>query len=368
MRIGLTTQTFSPEFIGGREKHVEEIAKRLGKKHEVVVFSGTKKRIIVKEKMDNFLSIKVPIMPLSLTKEQHYIFLPKMLSAMMKFNFDMVHAHEYGHFSTDVAAKYCRRKNIPLIITIHGYELDKPHVEFGRRIYDKLWGKNNLKLARKIICVSTAQLEELKKISNSEAILKKAVVLPNSFDLKSVNVKKNQEKNFVLAMGRLVKRKGFHVLIEASEKIDARIKMFGPDYGFKRHLENEIKKRKLENKVELNLPVEGEDKEKVFNEATIFVLPSKYEGFPTVLLEAMAYGKPIVASRLPSTLQIIKEGKNGFLVEPNSPGELATKVNILLKNQKLRHRMSEQNIKDVKKYEWDDSIKEIERIYEEALE
>ena len=155
-------------------------------------------------------------------------------------------------------------------------------------------------------------------------------------------------------------------MIKASEKINARVKIFGPNYGFKQHLLNEIKNKNLENKVELNPTVEEMEKENVFNQAKIFVLPSIYEGFPTVLLEAMAYGKPIVATRLPSTLEVIKEGKNGFLVNPNSPEELAAKVNILLKNQKLRERMSEQNIKDVKKYDWTKTIKKIEKIYEEV--
>ena len=95
----------------------------------------------------------------------------------------------------------------------------------------------------------------------------------------------------------------------------------------------------------------------------VFVLPSLSEGFPTVILEAMASGIPIVATKVRGVPEIIKDGENGFLVEPRNSEEIAEKVLLLLNKDELRKRISEKNIEEVKRYHWESIAIRLEEVY-----
>jgi len=101
----------------------------------------------------------------------------------------------------------------------------------------------------------------------------------------------------------------------------------------------------------------------------VFVLPSLSEGFPVTVVEAMASGLPIVATTIRGLPEIIKDGKkNGFLVEPKNPEQIAEKVLLVLENDKLRERISEKNKEKAKGYSWEAVIEKLERVYEYCLQ
>jgi glycosyltransferase involved in cell wall biosynthesis len=102
-------------------------------------------------------------------------------------------------------------------------------------------------------------------------------------------------------------------------------------------------------------------------QADIFVLPSISEGFPSVILEAMACGLPIVASRVGGIPDIITNDTNGYLVEVKDSTDLANKMIILLQDDVLRKKISDNNRLLVKKYSWENVIFELEKIYELSI-
>jgi glycosyltransferase involved in cell wall biosynthesis len=80
----------------------------------------------------------------------------------------------------------------------------------------------------------------------------------------------------------------------------------------------------------------------ILTRAHIVVLPSKSEGIPTVVLEASASGRPIVASDIPGCRIAVRDGVTGFLVPVGQPADLAEKIGVLLNDKSLRHEMGMQ--------------------------
>lgn len=100
----------------------------------------------------------------------------------------------------------------------------------------------------------------------------------------------------------------------------------------------------------------------------IFVLPSLWEGFGIVLLEAMALGKPVIGTNVGGIPEVIDNGLNGFLVEPRNSQQLAERILELLRNAALRNRMGQNGIQKVQlRFSIERVVKEIEKVYMMAM-
>lgn len=82
-----------------------------------------------------------------------------------------------------------------------------------------------------------------------------------------------------------------------------------------------------------------------------------------VILEAMAAGLPVVATRVGVVPEIIKDYENGFVVEPMNSHQIAEKCLLLLKDEKLREKMSKNNIEKAKEFSWEKVTQSLERLY-----
>ena len=100
----------------------------------------------------------------------------------------------------------------------------------------------------------------------------------------------------------------------------------------------------------------------------IFTLPSLYEGFGIVLLEAMSLGKPVIGTRVGGIPEVIEDGVNGYLVEPRNPQQMAEKIMYLLKNEALRNQMGakgKQRVRD--RFNIPNMVKAVEDVYISTL-
>jgi glycosyltransferase involved in cell wall biosynthesis len=113
--------------------------------------------------------------------------------------------------------------------------------------------------------------------------------------------------------------------------------------------------------------VPHEEVQTFMQQADVFVLPSLSEGFPNVILEAMACGLPIIASRVGGIPDIITNDINGYLVEVKDTNDMANKIMLLLSDDTLRKKISDNNRHLVKKYTWENVIFELEKIYELSI-
>lgn len=137
----------------------------------------------------------------------------------------------------------------------------------------------------------------------------------------------------ITTAGRLIEQKGQIYLIRAVKKLHEQgIKCSLKIYG-EGKLRSELEREGGE------LPGIRPIKE-ILAETDIFVLPSLWEGLPLVLVEAMAAGRPIIATRVSGSREMIQDGINGFLVEPKDVDALATKLIELIKNPALCQQFS----------------------------
>ena len=107
---------------------------------------------------------------------------------------------------------------------------------------------------------------------------------------------------------------------------------------------------------------------KYYSVADFFVLPSRTENFPLVLLEAMSSGKPVISSNIPGVRTLVDDGIDGFLVEPDNIISLTNKIQYLLENEKTRITMGKNARKKIEKeYIWEKIVLKLEKTYIEAL-
>jgi glycosyltransferase involved in cell wall biosynthesis len=163
---------------------------------------------------------------------------------------------------------------------------------------------------------------------------------------------------YFLTAGRLAPRKGLEDLIEcaaivASHHPQVRFLVAGRG-PFEKPLRALIARHRLEKTVILLGHISDRTKlVERYQGACAYIHPAHYEGLPTVILEAMACSKPVIATAVSGSLDVITDENNGLLVQPHSPEELAAAVMCLLKNPSLGHQLgiaALQTIRD--RYTW----------------
>lgn len=172
----------------------------------------------------------------------------------------------------------------------------------------------------------------------------------------------------VIAVGRLDYQKSFDRLIQVWEKVhqqmhDWRLDIFGQG-EWQEMLQGMIDERGLQETVKLNRPTKNIGQE--YSESSMIVMSSHYEGFPMVMIEAMACGLPAVSFDFKcGPRDIIKEGENGLVVKDGDIDGLAKAMMTLMRDDELRRKMGENAKKVVEKYSEDRVMGLWVNLYEE---
>lgn len=151
-------------------------------------------------------------------------------------------------------------------------------------------------------------------------------------------LKDNKDMPIVLTVARLDKQKGHEYLIEAASMVPEAVFALvgdGPERG---KLETYVKEMNLEKR--LVFLGYREDIQEILSGCDLFVLPSLYEGLPLAILEAMAAGKPVIASDINGTDEIINDGKTGILVPPADPNAIAEAIRRVLSDPSLARNLA----------------------------
>lgn len=218
-----------------------------------------------------------------------------------------------------------------------------------------------LKRSDLITVVSKSVFKELEKEYNVEP--ERMRIVHNGVDdnlfypLENNNNSESSENKYILFVGRLTYRKGLFDLIYSAKYIKKKY----PNIRFiivgNGHLVDKIKimikNLGLENNVIIKGFISKEELVRLYQNATIYVVPSHYEGLPTVLLEAMSCGLAVIATAISGNLDVIIPGENGILVPIKSPKELAYAISNLLENENLRIKLGKNARKTVEEnYTW----------------
>jgi glycosyltransferase involved in cell wall biosynthesis len=202
----------------------------------------------------------------------------------------------------------------------------------------------NFMLANKLIAYSVA----LSKESDFAKYHKKLVVTHRhvvDFSKFTITKEIHERKSLVGYIGRLSEEKGILNFVEAMPLI---LKKNGNVHflicgegNLAERIDKVVKSNSLEAYVKLTKWVSHDYVPLYLNELKLMVLPSLTEGLPNILLEAMACGTPVLATRVGAIPDIITDKENGFLLNSNSPDYIAEKLGILLKDTDLLEKVSE---------------------------
>ena len=400
MRI-LQLCTRFPPAPGGVETHVLEISKRMrGAGHDVRVFTSDlfseTPFVRLTERADNVLGVPVTrFRAYTPGGEAHYLLYPAMKMAVMRAKADVVHAHSYGYFQTNLLPVVKRVRGIPTVMTAHFHPLwstwGGEKRKGLRRIYDSTLGKMSLNDVDIIISHTQNELN-LMKSAGLDASGKRVRIVPAGIDFsrfsqipdgapfrKAFSIPENEQ--VVLFSGRLATNKGLSVLAEAAPIVlkqlpDTRFVIAGQDMGVREGMEKRLKELGICDRFLFTGHIKDDGMFlSAYGACDVFVLPSEYEAFGLVLLEAMASGKPCVATNVggmpevlgePSPPKGIHQTGCGMLVDYQDPGQLAQAIGRLLSDKSLRQTMGASGRARVQKeFNWDSVTAKILEIYGE---
>ncbi len=176
----------------------------------------------------------------------------------------------------------------------------------------------------------------------------------------------------LLWVGRLEKLKGVDILVDAVAQLDERdvtLLIVGGDEGaedLKDDLRNQAKAAGINANVRFEGPVPHATLPAYYNAADVCVVPSYYESFGLVAVEAMACGTPVVASRVGGLVSTVTDGVTGYLIPWRCPEPFAEKLEVLLNNPELAANFGKAARRSVERFRWRNVALQIAGVYDEA--
>ena len=374
-----------PPAPGGAETVVKAYSEGLSDKGhnvEVITTDLYTETPFVKKDMPSVVS-GIPVSrhsAFTISGEAHYVLAPGMIKSFLSKKADIIHTHSYGYFQNHAGWIREKFQSTPWVITPHFHPSWSMWGGAKRRtlrdFYDSKIGKSTMEAADLITCVSNHEKEVLvKEIGLKDDNIK---IIYNGIhwdDWKEIPDKKifrdkypQISEEFVIFAGRLATNKGLTNLIEAmsfgdSNKFD--LVIMGADMG----LGKDIDKLALSKNIKMHRlgHVDDEIYRSALSAAEVLVLPSEYEAFGIVLLEAAAAGTPVVATRVGGIPEAMSEGKNGLLVEYNNSKALSQAIFSILNDASLSSDMGLFGREFSKDFSWTSIVNQLESEYFELL-
>lgn len=273
-----------------------------------------------------------------------WYFATALVDFMFRLPFcDIVHIH----FSTDVSAmrkmvffRLAKLAGKKVIVHFHACSAEMTIHGKRRHMYEYLFSK-----ADRVIALSEYWQKE---ICDEFGLSKeKVVVVYNPCPVISAGAHEVEKEKTILYAGTVNERKGYADMIRAFAKIAARF----PDWRIVFAGNGEVEQGKalarelgIESQTEFLGWVSGDDKDRAFRSATVFCLPSYAEGFPMAVLDAWAYGLPVITTPVGGIPDVAKDGENMLLFEPGEVGRLAEQMERMITDSTLREMIARASV------------------------
>jgi glycosyltransferase involved in cell wall biosynthesis len=295
-------------------------------------------------------------------------------------NVDVIHAHDWLVATAGIGLKHVFRK--PLFATIHSTEIGRRngiHLDHERMIHEtEAWLTYE---AWKVICCSDYMVSHVRWAFGLPP--DKQVMIPNGVNTDVYAEAQSKDltqfrrrfalpgERIVLFVGRLVYEKGVHVLVNAIpkvlEKVNAKTVIVGNGY-MKEQISGIVKGLGIDQKVMFTGFVDDETLRRLQTSADVSVVPSLFEPFGIVALEAMAAKSPVVVSDTGGLAEIVDHDVDGIEVYPNNPDSLAWGITRVLTDERNANRLRSNAYKKIQeKYNWDRIAKQTRDVYRTVL-
>lgn len=258
-------------------------------------------------------------------------------------NFDIVHLHDFRSVQTIATAYFCHKHKIPFVIQPHGAPLATNHLL--KCILDKTFTRYALDKSSFIISLTN---DERNRLIESGIQQNKIKMLPNGIE--QTPSRSNATTSFkrffnipddikiILFLGRIHPIKGIDLLLKAYHqsinKLErCKLVIVGPDYGDLRRIERMVSELGLNDDVRIIGHLDGHMKDMAYQEASLYVLPSKFETYPMTVLESLVNGTPVIVTDRCGIADMIKD-RFGLVCEYDE-NKLAYAIQFLLNNSDL---------------------------------
>ena len=312
--------------------------------------------------------------------EAHYVLAPGMVQSFLSKKADIIHTHSYGYFQNHAGWVRERFQSTPWVITPHFHPSwsmwGGAKRKTLREFYDTVIGKGTMESADLITCVSKHERDMLvSEIGISEDNIK---IIYNGINwndwqiLPDKNIFRKQypdiSDKFVLFAGRLATNKGLSDLISAMNLVNQKsvdLVITGADMGLGKQLEKEASEKGV--RMHRLGHIDDETYRSVLAAAEMLVLPSEYEAFGIVLLEAAAAETAVIGTNVGGIPEAMSPGNNGLIVEYNDVDNLSKSIATLLDDAKMCKEMGKAGRVWAKNFSWDSILKELEQEYNSII-
>jgi glycosyltransferase involved in cell wall biosynthesis len=325
LRIALVSDYYAPIVGGGVERVVEEVAVRLAQLgHEVRVVTMNLDGYPDREIRRGVEVLRIPAIGL-----QSLLGIPSAIHAGLRINrylegVDVIHVHNL-YFLLSLST-FLSRPDAPIITTLHLGSLKRLPTLAGAvgQTYESTIGRRLLRRSDAVTAVSQAVADHATAVDP----FVRAEVIPNTVDTTHFRPPPNGTNGgtqSILFLGRFVWNKGPQFIVKSMPRVVSAVRDVEFHFVGEGPLRNWIVRRldRLDLARFTRFQGWADDAAPVLQSASVVVRPSLTEGMPLAVMEAMACGRTVVASRVAGTSDIIRDGDTGVLVEPGSVGSLS---------------------------------------------
>lgn len=389
LTVMMLSWEFPPRIIGGISPHIYNLSRSLAK-------NGTKVYVVTcdfpgapsHETLDGVEVYRIDSYKNPAPDFATWVYLMNMnmqkeaaaLARSLSGKIDIFHAHDWLVATAGIGLKHIFRK--PFFATMHSTEIGRRngiHTDYERMIHEtEAWLTYE---AWKVICCSDYMISHVRWAFGIPP--DKLVMVPNGVNFEAYARKEKEDlsqfrsrfalpqEKIVLFVGRLVHEKGAHVLVSAVpkvlEKTNVKLVIVGNGY-MKDQLSDLTRRMGIAHKVMFTGFVDDETLRKLQKCADVSVVPSLFEPFGIVALEAMAAGSPVVVSDTGGLSEIVNHDVDGVKVYTGNPDSLAWGITKVLTDEGFANRLRANAYKKVQeKYNWDTIAQQTKTVYEAVL-
>ena len=364
--IGPGIYPFSPT-TGGARIGLFYIGRKLALRHEVIIVAPRPQRELIKKY--NLGRAHVFLVKQLKRPWSSFLFIVLAPFLTITHRVNVINAHQaLGPMVAATLSAIIAQK--PLVITCHGSDI-RILGRKNRWIY--VIQKICLNRAKAVVCVSKEIQIIITRMYGISA--DKVLIIRNGYDERLINTIQHsqsfREAPMVSFLGSLRPAKDPLTLLKALKKLyekglRIRCNIIG-DGPLRPHLEAFCNANNLHKLVIFYGQLPHEQALRVAASSPILVFPSIQEGLPVALIEAMALGRAIVATRVGGIPELVKDGENGLLVRPKDPEALASAIGKLISDKALLKRLSKNAQMSVKGLSWSKICDAYERLYYKVL-
>lgn len=382
MKIAHVVMDFKP-IVSGDGTVVYEISKYLSScNYNVTIITflplNYLRYIKREEYIENIKIVRFPYFSTGLKLKLYDPIIKGFFSHLINNRYDIIHCHSFHYYYSLICVVYkIINPKCKLILHMH-HPWQYSHLYFLNNFYKTIRNMHTrfiLSSSDIIIAITPHDIHGLK---NLKLCTKNVVIIPNGINWlnyqkenilylrKKYNIPLNNKIIFYLGMlaenkGLLFLLKTFHEIVKKNNSI--KLVISGRNAGMKSKLVNYIKEKKMENDVFITGILTDEEKIYAFLDCDIFILPSKYEGFGIVLIEAQAAGKPVIATKKGGIPYVVLDKETGFLIDYGNVNELVKVIKKLVYDDDLRNFMGLKGREYAKNYDYMKLLPNLLKIY-----